>query len=164
MGNVSTPRVFEMVPVSMPDGSLFRLSPEKHNAVEAAIIEQFAPRFTPGAVVLYLDDSTDMELASAQPIMTKLGIPLDQRRKLPTVMLWDQKRNWLFLIEVVATHSSMSPKRVNELNKMLENCTAGKLFVSVFSDMDEFNDHLENIAWKTHAWLADVPDHMIHLD
>ncbi len=164
MGNVSTPRVFEMVPVSMPDGSSPRLSPGKHNAVEAAIIEQFAPRFAPGAVVLYLGGSTDMELASAQSIMTELGIPLDQHDKLPKAVLWDHKRNWLFLIEAAITHGPMSPKRVIELNKLLQNVTAGRVFVSIFSDMDEFNDHLENIAWKSHVWLVDIPDHMIHLD
>ncbi len=158
------PREFEMVPVSMPDGRLFQPSRGKYDAVQTAIIEQFAPRFVPGAVVLHLSETGDKELASVQPIMKKLGIPLDQHDKLPKVVLWDQKRNRLFLIEAAAAHGPMSPKRVIELDKMLENCTAERLFVSVFSDMDEFNEHLDNIAWKTHAWLVDVPDHMIHLD
>lgn len=158
------PRAFEMVPVSMPDGRLFPLPKGKYGAVQAAICEQFAPRFVPGAIVVYLRDSTDKNLATAQPIMKQLGIPLEQQDKLPTVVLWDKKRNWLFLIEVSATHGPMSPKRVIELETMLQGCTAGLVFVSVFSDMDEFNEHLENIAWKTHAWLANVPGHMIHLD
>lgn len=158
------PRVFEMVPVSMPDGSLFQSSREKYDAVQTTIIEQFAPRFVPGAVALHLGDTTNKMMASAQPIMKQLGIPLDQHDKLPSVVLWDQKRNWLFLIEAAATHGPMSPKQVIDLNKMLERCAAGLVFVSVFADLDEFTEHLDNIAWKTHAWMAATPDHMLHFN
>ena len=159
-----TPRAFEMVPVSTPDGRLFRLSPGKYNAVQTAIIEQFAPRFVPGAVVLYLDDTNSKMSASAQPVMTELCIPQNWHNKLPSVVLWDQKRSWLFVIEAMTSHGPMSPQRLHELNTILKKCSAELLFISVFSDMDEFTDHLDEIAWQTHVWIADTPDHLIHFN
>ncbi len=51
-----------LVPVTFPDGSKFTLSPGKHNEVQAAIIEVFAPRFAPGAHVLYLGDTDEKGL------------------------------------------------------------------------------------------------------
>lgn len=42
-------RNVKRVPVTMPDGTTFELSPGKHNEVQKAIIEEFAPRFAQGA-------------------------------------------------------------------------------------------------------------------
>lgn len=88
----AAPREHERIPVTLPDGRLLHLSPGKHNVVQAAIIEQFASRFAPGSIVLYLGDTADKELVSAKQIMKKLGIPLTQHDKMPDVMLWDEKR------------------------------------------------------------------------
>ena len=38
-----------MVPVKTPDGETLHLSPGQHNKLEAAVVEEFAPRFAPGA-------------------------------------------------------------------------------------------------------------------
>ena len=157
-------REHEMVPVTLADGRLFHLSPGKHNEVQAAIIEQFAPRFAPGSVVLYLGDTADKELVSAKQIMKKIGIPLTQHDKMPDVVLWDETKNWLFLVEAVTSHGPMSPKRLHELNTMLKSCSAGLVFVSAFPDMAEFKKHAANIAWDTEVWLADVPEHMLHFN
>ncbi len=50
-------RDLHLVPVLMPDGSELQLSPCRHNELQAALIEELAPRFAPGAVVLYLGDT-----------------------------------------------------------------------------------------------------------
>jgi len=51
-----------MVPVQLPSGRELLLSPGKHNEVERDIIEQFAPRFAPGSLVLYLGDTANKAL------------------------------------------------------------------------------------------------------
>ena len=161
---MSGSRTFAMVPVSMPDGRLFHLASGKYNAMQAAIIEQFAPRFVPGAVVLHLGDANNKALASARPVMKELGIPLTGHEKLPSVVLWNQKKNWLFLIEATPDHRLISPKRLHELTAMLKKCSVELVFVSVFSNRAEFADNCDDIPWHTHVWLADAPDHMIHFN
>jgi hypothetical protein len=55
-------------------------------------------------------------------ILKDLGIPTDQHSKLPDVVIYDNKRKWLFLIEAVTSHGPVSPKRLLELEEFLKNC------------------------------------------
>lgn len=157
-----TPRGRLMVPVQLPDGRQVELSPGRHNEVQRAVVEQFAPRFAPGAVLLYLGDTAKKGLLVETDALRSLGLSLTEHDKLPDVVLLDRERNWLFLVEAVTSHGPMTPKRVVELREMLARCTAGPVFVSAFPDFVEFRRHLQSIAWETEVWIADMPDHLIH--
>ena len=153
-----------MIPVRMPDGREFQLSPGKHNEVQRAIVEEFAPRFAPGARLLYLGDTAKKDLFVEKAGLGELGIPITDHDKLPDVVLYDAKRNWLFLVEAVTSHGPVSPTRMMDLKTMLMACPAGAVYVSAFPDSGEFRKHMRNIAWETEVWLCDAPDHMIHYD
>ena len=45
-----------MVPVKTPGGRQLMLSPGSHNLFQRAVVEEFAPRFAPGARLLYLGE------------------------------------------------------------------------------------------------------------
>lgn len=80
------------------------------------------------------------------------------------MIIFEPKRNWLFLIEAVTSHGTVSPQRLLELEEFLKDCKVGKIYVSAFTDMAEFKKHSNNIAWETEVWLAEIPDHMIHFN
>ena len=151
-----------MIPVILPDGWEFQLSPGRHNEVQAAIIKEFAPRFAPGSELLYLGDTAHKNLIVKADLLEELGIPITEHDKLPDVVFYDMSRNWLFLIEAVTSHGPMTPKRVMELESMLSKCKAGKVYVSAFPDMAEFRKYLKDIAWETEVWIVEIPEHMIH--
>ena len=153
-----------LVPVRLPDGQKLRLSPGKHNAVQRAIVEDFAPRFAPGAHLLYLGDTAKKDLFIDKSLLTKLGIPITDHDKLPDVVLYDAERGWLFLVEAVTSHGPVSPTRIVDLEAMLAACPAGAVYVTAFPDFGEFRKHVRNIAWETEVWLCDTPNHMIHYD
>lgn len=157
-------REMEQVPVTLPDGTELMLSPGMHNHVQAAIVMEFAPRFAPGAVLLYLGDTTHKALVFHEEEMKEIGIPITQHDKMPDVVLLDKTRGWLFLVEAVTSHGPMSPKRIVELRKLLEKCSVGVVFVSAFPDIVEFKKHASDIAWDTEVWLSEVPDHMMHFN
>lgn len=152
------------VPILLPDGQEIRLSPGKHNEVQKAIVEQFAERFAPGSELLYLGDTAKKNLVVNTKLLARLGIPITEHDKLPDVVLYDRTRKWLFLIEAVTSHGPVTPKRIVELEAMLADCSASKIYVSAFPDMAEFKRHATNIAWETEVWLADVPGHLIHFN
>ena len=152
------------VPIKLPDGQEIRLSPGKHNEVQKAIVEEFAPRFAPGSELLYMGDTAKKNLVVNEKVLAALGIPITEHDKLPDVVLYDGTRGWLFLIEAVTSHGPVSPKRIVELEAMLANCKAGFVYVSAFPDMGEFKKYAKDIAWETEVWLADVPDHLIHFN
>ena len=157
-------RTRTMVPVLLPDGRTSQLSPGRHNDLQRAIVEEFAPRFAPGAHLLYLGDTAKKDLILDTGRLAGLRISITDHDKLPDVVLYDESREWLFLIEAVTSHGPVSPTRILDLEAMLESSSAGVVFVSAFPDFGEFRKHMQNIAWETEVWLRDAPDHMIHYD
>ncbi|KJU82488.1 type II restriction endonuclease BsuBI, partial [Candidatus Magnetobacterium bavaricum] len=68
-------RHIKMIPVKLPNGLTFVLSPGRHNEMQSAIIREFAPRFAPGALVLYLGDTTAKNLFTVKIPMRQETMP-----------------------------------------------------------------------------------------
>jgi hypothetical protein len=81
--------------------------------------------------------------------LTKVGFPADKHSKLPDIVLFLPKKNWLFLIEVVTAHGPVSPKRYRELEAMLADNPYECVYVSVFPDFKECLRHAREVAWET---------------
>lgn len=157
-------RSLTQVPVRFPDGQEVRLSPGSHNELQKAVVEEFAPRFAPGASVLYLGDTAQKDLHVDQHRLLEVGLPLTEHDKLPDIVLHDRARNRLFLVEAVTSHGPVDRKRLAEFEALLRSCRVKPVYVSAFPRFDEFRKHLKAIAWETEVWLAEVPDHLIHFD
>ncbi len=151
-----------LIPVRFPDGKLVKLSPGSHNKLQKAVVEQFASRFVEDPKLLYLGDTAKKNLLIRANVLKNLGFPITEHDKLPDVVIYDEKRNWLFLVEAVTSHGPMSYKRVLEIELILAKCSAGLIYVSAFPDMTEFRRHTNKIAWDTEVWIADLPEHLIH--
>src|SRR5690606_34975301 len=120
-------REMTQIPVTISEGLVLQLSAGKHNEVQAAIVEEFAPRFANGGKLLYLGDTAKKVLFVDTENLARLGVPIDQHSKLPDVVIYDESRNWLFLIEAVTSHGPVSPKRIVELEEFLKDCNVGKV-------------------------------------
>ena len=70
-----------LIPVKVPDGRELQLSPGKHNEVQRAIVEEFAPRFAPGAHLLYLGDTAKKNLFVDKDRLADLCIPDHRSRQ-----------------------------------------------------------------------------------
>ena len=128
------------------------------------IVEEFAPRFARGAVVLYLGDTAEKRLVIETEMLAKLHVPEMNHEKLPDVVLYDEQREWLFLVEAVATHGPVSPKRHAELEAALQGTPAGRVYVTAFMDFTAFKKYASDIVWESEVWIAEFPDHMIHFN
>ncbi len=152
------------VPLQLPSGEAFHLSPGPHNELQAAVVEEFGPRFAPGAQLLYLGDAEDKALIVNQETFEELGLPIPSHDKLPDIVLFEEKRNRLYLIEAVTSHGPVSPKRHIELEETFKTCTAKRVYVSAFPDFTVFKNFIVEIAWETEVWLSEIPDHLIHFN
>ena len=128
------------------------------------MVTDFGPRFAPGSTLLYLGDAADNLLHLDKDKLAELGVPITEHAKLPDVVLYDEERNWLFLVEAVTSHGPVSPKRVEELEVTLKDCVATRVYVSAFPDFRQFKQHVDKIAWETEVWIAEIPDHLIHFN
>lgn len=160
----SASKALHLVPVKLADGTEYMLSPGKHNEVQAAVVEQFAPRFAPGATLLYLGDTAKKTLILNEELLTSVGVSITKHDKLPDVVLYSVEKNWLYLIEAVTSHGPVSPKRKLEIEQTLIGCKADRVYVSAFHDFGEFKKHVSNVAWETEVWIVEMPDHMIHFN
>ena len=157
-------RKLRQVTLHLPDGAEVRLSPGKHNELQVAVIEKFGPHFAPGAEVLYVGDTAKKHVVCATEALSRLFIEICEHDKLPDVILYDREKNWLFLIEAVTSHGPVNPKRHTEIEAMLSNCIAERIYVTAFLDRGAFRKYAADIAWETEVWIAQSPGHMIHFN
>jgi len=152
------------IPLQVADGTAYKLSPGKHNKLQSAVISEFGPRFAPGAKILYLGDTAKKIIIFEKDLLARLQIPVSEHGKVADILLYDEKRNWLFLIEAVTVHGPISPKRHVELEKLLAKCTAERVYVTAFWDFATFKKFSSDIAWETEVWIAEMPSHLIHFN
>lgn len=159
----SLKREIRKMPVQINDEN-FTFSPGKHNELQKAIIEEFAPRFAPNSECLYIGDTTEKDLVKNVDKLRRLGFEITLHDKMPDVVLYLEEKNWLFFIESVTSVGPMDPKRIKEIEEMTACVTAGKIFVTAFLDRKTYKRFSEFLAWETEVWIAAEPNHMIHLN
>lgn len=142
----------------------FTFSPGKHNQLQKAIIEEFAPRFAPNSECLYVGDTIKKDLVKNEEKLSSLGFEITLHNKMPDMILYREDKNWIYFIESVTSVEPMDPKRILEIESITSNVTAGKIYVTAFLDFATFKKFSEQLAWETEVWISDMPDHMIHLN
>lgn len=152
-----------MMPVKI-NGQDFSFSSGKHNELQKVIIEEFAPRFAPNSECLYVGDTIEKDLVKNVAKLTELGFEITLHDKMPDVVLYREDKDWLYFVESVTSVGPMDPKRILEITEMTKNVTAGKIFVTAFLDFKTYKRFSENLAWETEVWIAEMPEHMIHLN
>ncbi|VUW92895.1 Type-2 restriction enzyme AplI [Streptococcus constellatus] len=159
----SSKKAVRKMPVKI-NGDDFTFSPGKHNQLQKLIIEEFAPRFAENSECLYVGDTIQKDLVKNEEKLKELGFEITLHDKMPDVVLYSEDKNWIYFIESVTSVGAMEPKRIKEIEEMTENVSAGKIYVTAFLDFKTFKKFSESLAWETEVWIADMPDHMIHLN
>jgi len=152
-----------MMPVRI-NGADFSFSAGKHNELQKAIIEEFAPRFAPHSECLYVGDTIEKDLVKNVDKLTELGFEITLHDKMPDVVLYREDKDWIYFIESVTSVGPMDPKRILEIEDMTKGVTAGKIYVTAFLDFKTYKKFSEELAWETEVWISELPEHMIHLN
>jgi hypothetical protein len=150
--------------VKIARGKKITLSPGEHSNLIRAIIEEFAPRFAPGSVLVYAGDTGDKWGYFDAPLLAGLGVAVNPHGKMPDVVLYYESKNWLLLVESVTSHGPVDGKRHAELSKLFADSTAGLVYVTAFPSRAIMSRYLGEIAWETEVWVADAPSHLIHFN
>lgn len=153
-----------LVPVQIAPGKKIKLSPGEHSELIRAIIEDFAPRFVPGAQLIYAGDTGEKWGYFDAVLLAKLDVNVDAHGKMPDVVLFDPKRKWLVLVESVTSHGPVDGKRHAELAKLFSRANAGLVYVTAFPTRRVMGRYLREIAWETEVWIADAQSHLIHFN
>jgi len=157
-------RRMNLLPVLLPPGQRISLSPGGQNVLVKQVIEEFCPRFTPGGRPLYVGDTGKKWAYLDEPALARLGVKLERHGKMPDVIIQHRRKGWLVLIEAVAGHGPVTPKRRRELAELFGAARAGLVFVSAFLSRRAMLRYLHQIAWGTEVWVAETPSHLIHFN
>lgn len=157
-------REMAKTPCVLPNGQTMLLSPGQHSELIRDIVEEFAPRFVPGAKLVYVGDTGDKSIIFDEQHLAAIGVVLHGRGKLPDVIFHDENRDWLILVESVTSVGPMDGKRHEELLQLFANARPGLVFVTAFPDRALMSRFLGVLAWETEVWCASDPTHMIHFN
>ena len=157
-------REMRMIPVQVTDGREIYLTPGRHSDLIRQIIDAFAPRFAPGAEVIYVGDTGAKTDYFDVPRLSELGVTVDKHGKMPDVVLYDADHAWLLLVESVTSHGPVDAKRHHELSELFGSAGPGLVYVTAFLSRSDMARFLTDISWETEVWCADAPSHLIHFD
>lgn len=162
----------EGVLVRFPSGETRRMATGASSEISRAVIEQFAPRFLIAPAVLWLSESGAKVVARDDRLATELKLKIDASRNLPDIILVDLGARpadfLLVFVEVVASDGAMTAQRVKALLSIA--MAAGYsddqvAFVTAYLDRSrsEFRRTVPDLAWRSFAWFASEPEHVIFL-
>lgn len=157
-------RKMKLIPVQIAPGWEIKLSPGDHSELIKAIIEEFGSRFVPDGKLVYAGDTGDKWDYFDESLLAKLGVVVDFHGKMPDVVLYCPKRDWLLLVEAVTSHGPVDGKRHEELARIFAKATPGLVYVTAFPDRALMARYLPLIAWETEVWVANAPSHLIHFN
>jgi hypothetical protein len=157
-------REMRRIPVRIAKGKTITLSPGGQNILVEKIVDEFCSRFAPGGSVAYVGDTDDKFVYIDRDLLNRLTVTFEEHGKMPDVIVYHRKKDWLILIEAVTTHGPVNPKRRNELKKLFKGCKAGLVFVTAFLNRKSMLKYLDEISWETEVWVAESPSHLIHFN
>lgn len=152
------------IPVSIDGELVLKLSSGEHSLLIKDIIEEFGPRFAPGSKLVYVGDTGSKFGYFDNELLSTLGVTLDNHGKMPDVVLYNEDKNWLLLIESVTSHGPIDAKRYSELETLFAGASPDLVYVTALPSRSLLTRFLPVIAWETEVWFSDNPSHMIHFN
>jgi hypothetical protein len=154
----------QQIPLALAPGVKIKFSSGGRNVLAKKVIAEFCSRFTPGGKLVHVGGSGTRWAYFDEDCLRTLGVVIQQHREMPDVVVHFTEGNWIVLIQLATSQGPVNEKRRTQLNSLFGGCQLDLVFVSAFLDRRDFSKCRRNIAWGTHLWFADAPDHMIHLN
>ncbi|HEY0832707.1 MAG TPA: BsuBI/PstI family type II restriction endonuclease [Azospirillum sp.] len=160
----------EAVEVRLPKGGSRVMSPGTSSILTKAVVEEFAPRHLTQPAVLWISESATKIVAQDDALMRRIGLPIDQQKLLPDVVLADLggERMRLVFVEIVATDGPFTEDRKAEL--LATTRAAGfpddqVVFVSVFEHRGAApaKARFSSIAVNSYMWFMAEPELLVWL-
>lgn len=145
----------------LANGEPFVFAKGRRNSLIVDIVELFVPRYAPNTTIVHLLDIANSVLLHERDLLTRLHVPNLWQDEVTDLVLYDEPRNKLFLIDSLTLHGVMTARRKNELEKMFRGCGAEKVYVSALYGREDYLWAMSQLAQGIQVWLADWPERMI---
>lgn len=159
------------VPVELPNGERRVMEAGPSSEITRGVVEDFAPRFLQAPAVLWISASGRKVIEHDDRLMADLGLPIDQQKLLPDLVMADlgSQSTKLFFVEIVATDGPITESRRRSFLKLAAEggYEAGDIvFVSAFTDRNSpaLKKRFSAIAVDTIIWCMAEPDLLIWME
>ncbi len=156
------------VTVELPNGETRLLSAGPSSPIAKAVIEDFARRFLHRPEVLWISESGNKVVARDDKLMRQIGLPIDEQRLLPDIVIADLGRENILLVfaEIVATDGPFTEARKTEILALTEQAGFSRdqvVFLSAFEHRNAapLKKRLSGIAVDSYAWCMAEPNLLI---
>lgn len=137
-------RELNAVPLQLPNGKSFKLTPGGQNLLIKDMVEEFCPRFTPGGQILYVGDAGNKWALCEKEALGKLNVSIDEHGKMPDLIVYMPDKEWLILLEAASSHGPWIPNdRLNSLLYFLLQQPVLCMYLA-----SQIGRHLENMWTK----------------
>jgi len=149
------------------------MAPGPSSVISKAVIEEFAHRFLRTPAVLWVSESSAKIVARDDEMASRLKLKIAADRNLPDIVLVDLGDNrsggvLLVFVEVVASDGLVTPARQEALLKIATDAgfqSQRVAFVTAYVDRSHaaFKKTISELAWRSIAWFAAEPEHIMAL-
>jgi len=157
------------VVVQLPGGASRSLAAGGSSLILKGVIEALAPRLLEQPSVLIISESREHVDVIDARLLRRLGIGVDAARLLPDALLFDAGPGSFWLVEAVYTAGAIDEARkaaliewVSAQNLDPDTCRFLSAFVS--RTAQPFRQLVAALAWGTHVWFLDEPQHVMRLE
>lgn len=155
---------WRQIPLAVPPGANIPHSSGGKNILVNKVVTEFCSRFTPGGRLVRVADGENKRSYFDPDCLRSLGVAVRKDGQLPDVVVHFAEMNWLVLIQLASSQGPVNEKRLTQLSSLLGGRKLNLVFVSAFLNRRDFSKCRRKIAWGTHLWFADNPEHMIHFN
>ena len=156
--------------VTFPNGEARYMEPGPSSILSKAVVEDFATRFLERPGVIWLSESRNQVVARDDQLARDIGLTIQSDRNLPDLTLVDlgPAEPLLVFVEVVASAGPVNESRQTALLALATEAGFREdqvAFVTVYMDRDAaaFKGSVSQLAWRSFAWFASEPEHVIML-
>lgn len=140
------------------------LSSDGQEPLVRAVIGLFCPRFTPGGVIVSIGGTEARSRQFGGAYLERLGVRFDPVARMPDVVIHDNARNWLVLVDAATCGGPIDGRRRMELKRMFAGFRNGLVFITAVETRRSLRNCIEQVSWETEVWVAAEPGHMLHLN
>ena len=158
------------IAIQLPNGENRYLSPGASSTITKAVVEELAKRFFINPQVLWISESGNKVSIQDDILMKKIGLPINQAKLLPDIVIADLGRPNVLIafIEVVHTDGPMTEARKKDLLAMTSKAGFAPqhtVFITAFEQRNSpaLKRRLPAIATDTLIWCMAEPDLLIWL-
>ena len=140
----------------------------KHHDLVNACRDVYVPNFLPGYRLVFVDvEDGDRITKEEEQMLKEAGIKLTLADSFPDLLLWNPKKDWLWVIEAVTSDGEVDEHKMQQLKRLAsDHKKEGIGFTTAYltwKDAARRQSQFKNLAPDSYVWIGEDPSQQFHV-